>query len=270
MIMRGRGFTFFHLIALALIGVYYLVLFLLPADPTNPSAEFYVSDYAEAFSSATKDHFLSKSDEVFRRSEGQGPGGLQIVTATYRYPSTGSETYNKTDLFRKWKIGENDMGLLLLYSYEATTTGGVRLFKSEAEIGYRLSGYLTAGEMGRIFDETLGTVKDYTDHVSLEIAQAKAYGLILENVIPEAYNITVTPFDEARYEDYLIHYEGDSYPPSHPLSTWDFVFSYRGDFFYGFGIPLIALGVVLLGDGAIFASGKGGSSGGGGVFRIFR
>ena len=103
-----------------------------------------------------------------------------------------------------------------------------------------------------------------------EIAQAKAYGLVLENVIPEAYNIAVTPFDEARYEDYLIHYDGESYPPSHPLSTWDFVFAFQGDFFYGFGIPLIALGVVLLGDGAVFASGRGGSSGGGGVFRIFR
>jgi hypothetical protein len=37
------------------------------------------------------------------------------------------------------------MGLLLLYSYEIDGSGQLQLSKSEAEIGYRLSGYLSAG-----------------------------------------------------------------------------------------------------------------------------
>lgn len=41
-----------------------------------------------------------------------------------------------------------------------------------------------------------------------------------------------------------------------------------GAFFYGFGIPLILIGVLFLGDGALFL-GRVGLSGGGGISRFF-
>lgn len=266
--MRGRTFSLLNFVGLLAIGIYYLVLFYWPADPTNPSAEYYVNDYAQAFSSASTDYFLSKSEEVFSRTSGSDLGGLQIVNATYAYPEGASTTYDKTELFRKWAIGENDMGLLILYSYRLEGSGRLTLFKNEVEVGYRLSGYLTAGALGSIMDNSFASISDYGDLYRIEQAQAKVYALILGHVLPDAYGIPVTPFQEDAYQDYLIHYDGKAYPPSHPISTWDYVFAYSGAFFYGFGIPLILVGVLFLGDGALFL-GRGGSSGGGGISRFF-
>lgn len=267
--MGKRGLGLVNLLGLVVIGVYYLVLFLLPTDFSNPTREFYVNDYADVFTSASMDHFLTKSEEVYERTKSKDLGGLQIVTATYTYEEGTSETRNKTDLFRKWKIGENDMGLLLLYSYTASASGQLRLTKSEAEVGYRLSGYLTAGSLGTIFDDSLGKVKDYTDLYSLQIAQAKAYGEILEHVLPDAYGINVIPFDEEAYKQYQIDYAGPAYPKSVPLNALDYSFSSHGNLFLALGWPLIFIGVFVFGGGVAFAIGHGGRSGGGGVTRLF-
>lgn len=267
--MRGRVLPFLNLLTLLAIGGYYVFLYFAPSDYSNPSGEYYVSDYADVFSSASKDFLLKKSAEVFTRTSGSDPGGLQIVNATYSYPSGTSDTYDKTELFRKWKIGENDMGLLILYSYRPQEDGHLALFKNEVEVGYRLSSYLTAGALGSIFDDSVSRVADKGDLPALEVAQAKAYAGILSHVLPEAYGISVTPFDEQAYEDYLIHYDGKAYPASTPMSTWDYVFLFSGNFFFGYGIPMILLGLLVCGDAITFGRGAGGSSGGGGISRLF-
>lgn len=244
------------------IGIYYLVLALLPKDNTLPSREYYVNDYANVFSSASKDYYLTKSEEVFSRTEGSDIGGLQIVVASYCIDNLSEidGRYNKTDLFRKWKIGENDMGLLFVYYYQADAAGSIELKKVSTEIGYRLTSYLTATAMGEILDESFANVSDE------ETAQAHAYAAVLSHVLPDAYQIAVTPFDDARFQDYEIHYDGPAYAPSEPIDRLTYAFQ-EGGFWDQFGIPALILGLVLLGDGYAFVSGAGGSSGGAGVSR---
>jgi hypothetical protein len=266
--MRKGFLSFFNLFALVAIGAYYLALYLWPADPKNPSGEYYVNDYAQAFSSASTDYFLRKSTEVAERTSAKELGAFQIVNATYAYPEGASETYDKTDLFRRWGIGENDMGLLLLYSYRLQADGGLSLFKSEVEVGYRLSGYLTAGALGTLSDQAFLSVTNWSDLYHIECAQAQFFAQILSHVLPEAYGISVTPFDPLLYQDYLINYNGKAYPPSRPVSQWDYVFSYGGNFFWAFGFPLVFIGLFLAGDG-LYVVGRGGSSGGGGISRLF-
>jgi hypothetical protein len=267
--MARHGLGLLNLIGLVGIGIYYLVLFLWPVDYSNPTREFYLADYADAFNSASSHYFLEKSTEVYEKSHGKSLGGLQIVNATYRGEKGSSIAPNKTELFRKWKIGENDMGLLLLYSYEIDGSGQLQLSKSEAEIGYRLSGYLSAGAIGSIFDESIGQVKDRSDLYSLQLAQAKAYAHILEHVLPDAYAIAVTPFDEAAYQSYQENYAGPTYGRGVPLNALEFAFSSQGNLWFALGFPLLFLGGLLLGDGAMIIRGKGGSSGGAGITRLF-
>jgi hypothetical protein len=260
--MRSRPAGILSVLGFLAIGVYYLVLALLPKDITLPSPEYYVNDYANVFSSASKDYYLSKSEEVFSKTEGSEIGGLQIVVATYQINDSSDidGRYNKTDLFRKWKIGENDMGLLFVYYYQSDSEGKTVLKKISTEIGYRLTSFLTATAMGNILDA------DFADDKDEEIAQAHAYGDVLSHVLPEAYGISVTPFDEERFQDYEIHYAGPAYAPSEPVDYLTYVFQ-EGGFWDQFGIPALILGLVVLGDGFVFASGAGGSSGGAGVSR---
>jgi len=260
--MRRGPVQIFSILGLLGVGVYYLILAFSPQDYTLPSAEYYVSDYANVLSSASMDFYLTKSTEVFNRTKGTDVGGLQIVVATFPITSEDQieDEYNKTTLFRKWQIGENDMGLLIAYFYENDNSGIPSLVNTSVEIGYRLNSYLTAGAMGQILDQ------DLTAGADEETAQAHVYSDVLAHVLPDAYGIEVTPFDEEGYLDYLIHYDGPAYAISKPLSKLEYAFS-MGGFWDQFGIPAIIFGVVLFGD--IFAIGKGagGSSGGGGVLR---
>ena len=138
------------------------------------------------------------------RTKGTDNGGLQIVVATFPITSESQidGQYNKTDLFRKWQIGENDRGLLIAYFYQNDTAGTPSLVNTSVEIGYRLNAYLTAGAMGQILD------KDFTEGTDEETAQAHVYSDVLYHVLPDAYGIQVTPFDEEAYLDYQVHYDG--------------------------------------------------------------
>lgn len=266
--MRNRLLPFLNLFVLLALGAYYLTLYLYPLDWSNPSEEYYVADYADVLSSASHDYFLRKSRAVASLTEGSELGTLQVVSASYAYPEGASSYQDKTALFRKWEIGENDMGLLLLYSYRTSSAGNKRLFRSEVEVGYRLSGYLTAGFLGAEVDAAFSSINEQSDWVDYESAQASFFIAILAHVLPEAYQISVSPFDQKDYQDYLISYDGKAYPPSHPISQWDYVFSFTGNLFWAWGCPLLFLAVLLTGDG-LYALGRGGSSGGGGIRRLF-
>jgi hypothetical protein len=266
--MRKRLFPLFNGLLLLIVGVYYLVLYFYPRDWSNPSQEYYVADYAGAFSSASHDHFLRQAQRVADLTEGSELGCFQIVTAAYAYPEGASDYQDKTALFRKWEIGENDMGLLLLYSYRIKADGTLSFFKNEVEVGYRLSSYLTAGFLGGESDADFAKVNSASDPSDLECAQAAFLRGILAHVLPEAYSIAVSPFDREAYQDYLISYDGKAYPPSVPLSQWDYVFTFTGNLFWAWGCPLVFLAVLLTGEG-VFALGRGGSSGGGGIRRLF-
>jgi hypothetical protein len=231
-------------------------------DYTRPTSEFYVNDYANVISSASKDYFIGKSEEVFDLTKDSDVGGLQIVVATYQISSDDeiAGLYNKTELYRKWEIGENDMGLLFVYYCQAETDGALSLRSIQTETGYRLTSYLSAAAMGQIID------KDFGDGSDEETAMAHAYADVLSDVLPEAYDIPVTPFDENAYLDYQINYDGPAYGASEPLSGLDYVFS-KNDFWDQWGIPLVILACCLLGDVGVRATGAGGSSGGAGIMR---
>jgi hypothetical protein len=249
-------------LGLAAVGVYYVVLALLPKDCTRPTSEFYVNDYANVISSASKHYFISKSEEVFDLTKDSGIGGLQIVVATYQISSDDEieSPYGKTTLFRKWEIGENDMGLLFVYYYKAEADGLLSVRSIQTETGYRLASYLSATAMGQIID------KDFSRGSDEETAMAHAYADVLSDVLPEAYAIPVTPFDEDAYRDYQIHYDGPDYGASEPLSGLDYIFS-KNDFWDQWGVPLLILSCCLLGGVGLRAAGAGGSSGGAGIVR---
>lgn len=260
--MRRKTFGIVSFLGFAAVAIYYLVMFFSPKDFTRPTSEFYVNDYADVLSSATKDFFISKSDEVFTKTKGDEPGGLQIVVATYKISSESEidEVYNKTNLYRKWAIGENDMGLLFIYYYQNVPDGTLSLHKISTEIGYRLTTYLTATAMGQIID------KDFAAGEDEETAQAHAYSDVLAHVLPEAYGIEVTPFDKEAYLDYQIQYDGPAYGKSEPLNNLQYAFA-NNDFWSQFGIPLVIVAFTLLGDIGVATVGGGGSSGGAGVSR---
>ena len=106
----------------------------------EPTAEFYVNDYAKLLSLDTKEYIINVNKELYSKT------GAQIVVVTVpNLEGSTLETY-ATALFRKFGIGDKtkNNGVLLLLALQE------RQFR--VEVGYGLEGVLTDGKTGRIQD----------------------------------------------------------------------------------------------------------------------
>jgi uncharacterized protein len=93
----------------------------------KPSREFYVNDYANAFHPLTKDLIVIGGEDLYEDTKDiEVIGGTQIVFASFLVESVDDITrYNKTDIFREWKIGKNDMGILVLFYFTEGVEDGI-------------------------------------------------------------------------------------------------------------------------------------------------
>lgn len=235
----------------------------------KPSREFYVNDYANAFHPLTKDLIVIEGEDLYEDTKDiEVIGGTQIVFASFLVESVDDITrYNKTDIFREWKIGKNDMGILVLFYFTEGVEDGIEyiyLEETEFEVGYRMEQYLTAGEQGRLLDNTVyGDTYDDLD-TNITYLYYEILTLVYEKVYSDYY-------ESFTYDlDYYIE-KKDGYHSSLGSSFWSFAWliifftgSANGIWYAIVPIVFLALG------GGIFIKrnrGGGGSSGGYGIFR---
>lgn len=253
----------------------FLVLFLIllvisyfvgRSDYPHPTEAYYINDYADALSQAARNTIMREGERLFYASEDENDGGAQVVFATFTVNSMDDvSSYFKTDLYRYWKIGTDDMGVLvLLFFTQDETTNELTLIETQIELGYRMEQYLTPGELGNMVDSSIYN-EDYNWY--LDMAVVDLLYQILEGVYVNAYGYESFSYDMDVYYDYLLDYESDHYIPSEPLSSFDYLFSSyisSGDRFF---ILLPYILASIFGGATIVRLGAGGLSGGGGIFR---
>lgn len=116
--------------------------------------EFYINDHANALLNATKWTIYTYSDELFNDSiekeyEDKGISGAQVVVLTL-VGKVGD--INTTELFNTWKIGKNNMGILLVLFFEKSDNELV--YKELVfEIGIKMSTYLSAFTANSLVEE---------------------------------------------------------------------------------------------------------------------
>jgi len=229
----------------------------------RPTNEYYVNDFAGALSDAVEDTIIGEGERLYTDTEDiDENGGAQIVFATFLVDNTEEiANYDKTDLFRQWRIGKNDMGILVIYFYVLEAEVPV-LTEVQIEIGYRMEQYLTPSEAGSILDDTI--LYDESE----EIGTAHLLYELLTVVYCEAYGYESFNYDLDVYQDYLdtyVSYEDDlsSIPMEFivyllsPYSSW-------GSKIFSILVLILLFG---LGGGIVKTVGGGGSSGGMGVRR---
>jgi uncharacterized protein len=147
----------------------------------KPTAEFFVSDFANILNQTTKEHIIDVSKKLETLT------GSQVVVATINSLDGASIEEYSLSLAREWGIGAKNKnnGLLLLVA--------VNDRKSRVEVGYGLEGILPDGKTGRFQDEYLlpyfkqgdynGGIKNFFDAVVTEIC--KEYNVVIpEGVLP--------------------------------------------------------------------------------------
>jgi len=256
---RIKGFFFFILIVG---GGIYLLFFNKKQDIPRPTSDYYVNDYADQLSNAVEDTIVANCEYLYEDTLDLPDGGTQVVFATFHVDSLDDiANYDKTEIYRQWKIGKNDMGVLVLYFFDSSSEA---LLEMQVELGYRMEQYLTPSMIGNIIDNTIMQTDD------LEMGTAHLLFEILSAIYANAYGDYYYPFeyDMDEYQDYLLNYSStDDDISSIQMSYISYLISpyssLASKIFAGFAI-LFLLGI---GGGFAINRGGGGSSGGMGIFR---
>lgn len=247
-----------------------LVLFLLafltacqgsPESHIRATEEFYINDRSHILLGSTKWTIYAYGEELYEDSQeqeykDQNISGAQVVVTTYA-GQVGD--FSTTDLFNSWGIGENDMGILLVLFFEKGAEEYEYNYKETVyEIGYRMSGYVSATRMDQLvtefFDDPHIPTFDYDERL------ISLYFGIMQELYLNVYDYDSYNYQSFRNEYTLNKYEEFDLLPSdyekEPLPTWAWI--------------LIAVGIIFIGifPGRyilpfIFSAFTGGRGGGG-------
>lgn len=233
----------------------------------RPTDEFYVNDFADALSFATKENIVYFGNEVYEDTKKiKEIGGTQIVFATFLLDDklTGADI-DITALYRKWGIGKNDMGILTVLFFEKDNDGLLTLSETFMEVGYRMEQYLTAGKMGRLLDETVNSPEFAYDY---DLTVAKLLFELLVIVTNDIYPDFYEPFDYD-LDEFVIERDNNididySYGDV-PMGFFYYLISPYSSVFEKILLGLFFVAFLGIGGGGIFfkrSRGGGGSSGG--------
>ncbi len=229
----------------------------------RPTREFYINDYAEALLPGTKTLILLESERLYKDTKDFENGGAQVVVATMLVENESEvDEIDRTELFREWRIGKNDMGLLILLLFVEEEEEKY-LISAEIEIGYRMEQFITAGEAGNLIEDCLLNPEW---EGSLDMGLGELYYELITLIYVKAYGYESFNYDMEDYRTYITTAEEDT--TSVPMSLIVFIFSpYSSVWTKIFAL----LPIILLGGGGLGAlfgrRGGGGSSGGYGVRR---
>lgn len=230
----------------------------------RPTKEFYVNDFANALSDAVEDTIVGEGERLYDMIvDEEDYGGAQIVFATFLVENTEEiAEYDKTELFRQWRIGKNDMGILVIYFFMTEGEAAV-LSEVQIEVGYRMEQYLTPSEAGTILDSTIMVDDD------LEIGTAHLLYELLTVVYCDAYDYNSFNYDMETYQEYLDTYVSTDDDISSIPMDWIFYLLSPYSSWASKIFTLLAMLVLVggVGGGVIRTVGGGGSSGGMGIRR---
>lgn len=260
------------LILLIMISSLLLILFGCKKNEyPRPTNQYYVNDYADILYQATRHSITSEGERLYEVSKDEKDGGAQLVLATFVVEDISAiAKYDKTEIFRQWKIGKNDMGLLVLLFFTEETIDEIdylTLVETQIEVGYRMEQYLTPTQLGLIVDETLLSDEWEND---LDMGVMHMVYELLSAIYIDCYGYESFNYDMEDYRDYLINNPDVSGDDSHlPLGLLFYLISPFASSSDRLGaiIPIIVF--VILGGGGLVVKnrGGGGSSGGMGIFR---
>ncbi len=115
------------------------IVYALLAVP-NATSEFYVNDFAGIFSPEEKSQLLDNAIELADTYD-----GVQVVVTTIKTLDGASIVDYSVEMFNKYKIGQNDMGVLILLATE-----DLQIF---VNTGVAMEAYITDSKAGQLIDD---------------------------------------------------------------------------------------------------------------------
>ena len=236
----------------------------------RPSKEYYCNDFADALLPGSRQSIISEGERLYENTKDiEENGGAQIVVATMLLESEDKVAeIDRTELFREWRIGKTDMGLLILMLF-VNVDDYKELVSVQIEIGYRMESYITAIRAGEVIDNCLYNPEW---NGSIDMGLGEMYYELLSDIYTKAYDYDSFSYDMESYRNFLINYSDDDHAET--LVSMGLVSYIFSPYSSPWSKVFVILAFVILGaggvGGGIFAvrnKGGGGSSGGYGIRR---
>lgn len=240
-------------------------------DYPRPTRDYYVNDFAQTLHPVTREFLLYEANNMYEYTKDiDGNGGTQIVFATFVVEREEDVfSYDLNALFNQWRIGKNDMGVLVAMFFTESVVDEIvysNLEQAYIVPGLQMESTLTPHVQEDLLNSTLfGTVSD-----DLDVSVMYLVYELKEFIYDQAYDL-VYEWDETDIE-YFVE-EKDNFVYSNndfgisSMSWLIFLFSPYSSFW---DKALTALPFVILfitGGGLVVRKGGGGRTGGFWIFR---
>jgi hypothetical protein len=233
----------------------------------RPTNAYYINDFANILYEATRDSIRREGERLYDWTQDETDGGAQLVIATFEVETEEDiANYDKTDLYRQWRIGDDDMGVLVILFFVPFIENEItylELIETQIEVGYRMEQYLTPTQLGAIIDSTLYSDED----VELDVAVMHMVYELLSAIYIDIYDYESFDYDLEVFEQYLIDHPDSSSDDEVSMGWIIYLLSPYATWGERLSIALPFLLFMILGGGIIKNVGGGGSSGGMGIFR---
>jgi uncharacterized protein len=236
------------------------------SDYPRPTDSFYINDFANALMGATKDSIRREGERLYNTSQDMVDSGAQVVFATFLVDNKEDiAEYDKTDIYRQWAIGDNDMGALVILFFTQGTED-LNLEEVQIEVGYRMEPYLTPTMLGQAVDNSIYN-EDY--NWLIDMAVMKLEYEILSEIYVDAYGYESFNYDMDVFYDYLLSYDSSNEISDTSVSIFVYITSSHTPFFKKLIVVLPYIFIAMFGGTVAFFGnrGGGGSSGGMGLRR---
>ena len=234
----------------------------------RPTKEYYINDYADALFMKTRQEILFEAELLYDDTKNiKTNGGAQIVVATFLIDDLSEmDNFDSTGLFRSWKIGKNDMGLLIILfftEYEENEIDYTEFAGVIVEMGYRMEQYLTPSKVNMLLDESIFSEEwDWF----IDVGLMKFIYLVENELYVNAYQMEGFTYDMDNFYDYLINGPAVNFQRSIEMDILYYLFSPYSSTWEKVGV-IIPLILILVGTGYKFIGNRGGGGSSGG-FRI--
>lgn len=155
----------------------------------KPTPEFYINDKAEVLTQGTKWTIYNNSRMLYEDSKDEeypeDIRGAQVVVVTYKT----DQEFLSTTLFNEMKIGENDMGLLIVLLFDSESNFKEVIY----DIGGKMMGYFTATDAGILIADHFNAYYDF------EMGLGEMYFETIKLIYNNAYDVNLT-YDMEQFE----------------------------------------------------------------------
>lgn len=187
--VRKKRFVYVIVALLSISMLCSVTAFAAESDIPDATSQFYINDFADIISDDIEKEMQEKAVALAESSD-----GIQVVVTTVKTIGNEDPVYYTVDMYNKYEIGKNNMGVLIMLSVETRDI--------QIRVGDNMTKYLSDRKSGEIIDNYgIPYFKNDNFETGLYEMQNATIEHITSKVQTTENEVAVTPTDVEKIKD---------------------------------------------------------------------